>query len=344
MDLIVKKVSFNNQDFVELESEETWAFSNYSITTPNGFIKIDDCTRVENEQFVGVELSIWKSTLRLFRYDGYEGDNGTPEIETVAFVRHPHNVWLWVYLMDEAGETIAVFCGHEKNFDDEFAKYVEELDEVDYFSCAHLQAEKYKIMEINGDCQHSKYGDMDIVRANPIENNGFSESYVTHFYEETEDFFVKDKNLINRLFKLGQGDGVWVPNPDDYEDEICLDENTGERKSVHLHKSLIDNDYDGNGDYGIPEETPSELMTRLIPDIMSKKNGLESQWKSGGWYYTYPNLRDYVRSLGTDDDVVDFFGWLFNDQRFHGCKEWELPYEYLTAYNKFLKLFFSLDD
>lgn len=342
MDFITKQVSFNNKDFVDLESAETWHFSKHSISTPNGVIKIDDCIEVNNEQFVGVQLSTWKSSLRLNFYDGYSGDNGMPEIKTVAFVRHPHNIWLWVYLIDDEEETIATFCGHEKDFREEFAEYVEELVDYDYSSAAHLKAEKYKIMEIK-DGHHSMYGDMNIIRANPIESNGFTESYTPYIDEDTEDFFFNEENLINRLIKLAQGNGIWIPNPEDFEDEMCRDEN-GIRKRVHLHKSLTDDDYYENDDFGIPDETPEELMTRLIPNMMAKKNSLENQWEQGGWYYSYPNLRDYVRSLGTDDDVEDFFGWLFNDQAYHGCKEWELPDDYFSAYERFLKLFFSLDD
>lgn len=344
MNYIVEQVSFNNKDIVNLKSEETWRFTKHSITTPNGVIKIDNCHKVYNNQFVGVQLSAWMTTIRLNCYDGYVGDKDMSDIKTVAFVRQPHNVWIWVYLIDENGETIATFCGHEEHFND-FAEYIGELYDFDYSAVAHIKAEKYKIIEIHNGCSHSKYGCMDIILANPVENNGFFESYIPYCNtEDTENFFIKDKNLVDRLDILAQGGGFWSPNPEDFEDEMCRDENTGMKKRVHLHRSLTHKDYISGGDFGIPDETPSELMTRLIPNLMSKKEVLEDQWQRCGMYYAYPSLRDYVSHLGTDNGVKNFFGWLFDDQRYNGYKETDLPDEHLTAYENFLKLFFSLDE
>lgn len=87
-----------------------------------------------------------------------------------------------------------------------------------------------------------------------------------------------------------------------------------------------------------------EVMLRFIPDALDKKSSLENQWVKRGLYYDYPDTRSYVKSLATDDDVEDFFGWLFNDSRLRGCKEWDLEPVHRKAYENFLNLFNSLDD
>lgn len=52
-------------------------------------------------------------------------------VRTVAVMRQPRNVWLWVYMFDDAGQPIAVFCGTD-SFDENtgFAKYVNELKRI----------------------------------------------------------------------------------------------------------------------------------------------------------------------------------------------------------------------
>ena len=46
-------------------------------------------------------------------------------ISTVAFMRQPFNAWLWLYLINEDGVTIASICGHDDL--DGFSKYVANL-------------------------------------------------------------------------------------------------------------------------------------------------------------------------------------------------------------------------
>ena len=205
MKYVVKEGSFECNDSLGFELNEVWEFSECSISTPHGIMKIGDCMRVDDGQFVGLELYPWMSTLRLDGYDGYNRNDAMPSIKVVAFVRHPHNVWLWVYMFNEVGENIATFCGLEENLDD-FSNYVRRLERVDYSSLAHIKAEEYKIMEIGEDCYHSRYGSMGIVRANPIRNNGSSRAYTPYCNRDTEDFFIGDKMLLVSLMKLAGGD------------------------------------------------------------------------------------------------------------------------------------------
>lgn len=343
MNYIVKEVSFERENFVSFESDETWEFSTRSVRTPKGDFMIDDVHLVDNDQFVGVELSIWMSNFQLNQYKDESSSNEMPQITTLAFVRHPHNAWLWAYLIDEIGHTIATFCGYESNIDD-FRKYNEELMCVDYSTMAHFKAEKYMIIEMKEDCLHNKFGNVYLVKANPIKTNPnmnkvFHGTYVPYCDQDTEDFLFNDKDFVDNLLILAQSYKPWTPNPDYFEDEMCRNQ-YGERKRVHLHKSLTDPDYDDD-DFRLSEESPTDLMARLIPNLLLKENSLVNQWQFGG-YCSYPELNDYVRSLA-NNDVKDFFVWLFDDQRFHGCKVWELPEEYNCAYENFLN-FISLQE
>ena len=71
---------------------------------------------------------------------------------------------------------------------------------------------------------------------------------------------------------------------------------------------------------------------------------MENQWRSNGWYYTYPSVRNYVKSLAYGTDVQNFFGWLFNDHRFDNATVWTLPHNYKIALTQFFNLFYNLDD
>lgn len=86
-----------------------------------------------------------------------------------------------------------------------------------------------------------------------------------------------------------------------------------------------------------------ETMLYLIPDVLYKKSKLEEQWRDNHWYYTYPSVRDYVKSLAYGDDVNNFLSWLFSDARFNYATAWSLPLEYDIALKQFFNLFFDLD-
>ena len=98
-----------------------------------------------------------------------------------------------------------------------------------------------------------------------------------------------------------------------------------------------------NYDFDRANRRESDIMRQLIPNHMCKASELSEQWRSKGWYYTYPSLRDYVYSLAEDNDSTNFFGWLFDDHRFNGYQIWNVPINYLQAFREFLKLFPSLD-
>ena len=156
----------------------------------------------------------------------------------------------------------------------------------------------------------------------------------------------------------------WVPDFNDYRVDFVnnLSGSGSDHLIVYRHVSCWDKDayYDidnwysvdmeelgikNNGDYFDDNEPQDDFhsMLSLIPDAFEKKSIMENQWIFGGWHYTYPSVRDYVRSLGTDDDVENFFSWLFNNSGLNNCYLWTLPYNYRNAFEQFLKLFPTID-
>ena len=120
MNYHVKEISFNNADFSKLE--ETWDFSENGIDTPHGFISFNSFMEVSQSGMNGLQFD----TDGILYFDDI--DNCPLEdayISTVAVMRQPFNAWLWLYLINEDGVTIASICGHDDL--DGFSKYVANL-------------------------------------------------------------------------------------------------------------------------------------------------------------------------------------------------------------------------
>lgn len=132
-----------------------------------------------------------------------------------------------------------------------------------------------------------------------------------------------------------------------YEHISCWDEE-GLNYDIDYYDYIDPEEYgivvsNNNYDFDRANRRESDIMRQLIPNHMCKASELSEQWRSKGWYYTYPSLRDYVYSLAEDNDSTNFFGWLFDDHRFNGYQIWNVPINYLQAFREFLKLFPSLD-
>lgn len=121
----VKEVTFNNSDFSEVL--ETWIFSEHGIYTPHGYISFKSFMEVNQNGMNGVEFSV-KGVLN-FNVNKYvECPFGEINLSAVAVMRQTGNVWLWIYLIDEIGETVAALCGYENLFHmDSFSKFVSKL-------------------------------------------------------------------------------------------------------------------------------------------------------------------------------------------------------------------------
>ena len=172
---------------------------------------------------------------------------------------------------------------------------------------------------------------------------------------------VNNSSIENRLIGIANSDEPWIPDFSDYRidfyNNFC--ESSTSHQVVYKHVSCWDeealfdlnifDDTDPN-EYGADFEDDNEdkedtkELFLLIPDFGMKKTQLEEQWIRNGWYYTYPSVRDYVKSLAYDDDVNNFFGWLFNDYHFNNTSVWSLPSDYEMALEQFFNLFFDLDD
>ena len=82
----------------------------------------------------------------------------------------------------------------------------------------------YKIMHV-GDGTDSIYGDIYIVKANPVQNNGFGLYHSMSICNETESFFFPaNQSLINQVLLIARGGGIWYPNENDFSDEQIFDE------------------------------------------------------------------------------------------------------------------------
>lgn len=191
--------------------------------------------------------------------------------------------------------------------------------------------DEYQIMEIKG-AHDSRYGDVAIVRANPVETNSMGMRFVTqHLCSDTEMFFFPDDDeILEPIIRIAQGQGIWRPNKNDYRDESILDEETNRRSQIHRHKSFWSNIYDRGMNSGY---TPD-----LIPNKGYKARQLKEQFYRNGWYEEY-TLRGYVVSLAEGDDVSNFWGWLFDNPALNGCLPWTLPSDYQQSYEDFLSLF-----
>lgn len=193
----------------------------------------------------------------------------------------------------------------------------------------------YKIIHI-GEATENGYKPIVIVKANPINDNGFLRHYVPYECRETEFFFFPQKpSLINRVVQIAQGEGVWHPNEDDFVDGATFFEDENKRVTIHRHTSFWSNDYD--------KDMNSGHSVNLIPDIQYKARTLNNQFYQRNWFESYLSFRSYVESLAEGDDVRNFWGWLFNRPDLNGCMPYELPEEYYTEYGRFLDVCESLD-
>ena len=193
----------------------------------------------------------------------------------------------------------------------------------------------YKIMHV-GDGTDSIYGDIYIVKANPVQNNGFGLYHSMSICNETESFFFPaNQSLINQVLLIARGGGIWYPNENDFSDEQIFDEEKQKHIIVHRHISFHDEDYDNDLNSG------HDIC--LIPNIAYKIRTLNQQYYTGNWFELYYSFRSYVESLAEGDDVRNFWGWLFERSDFEGYMPWDLPSKYEAEYNRFLNACEKID-
>lgn len=112
-----KEITFNNSVFSILE--ETWEFSEEGINTPHGFISFNSFMEVNQNGMNGLQFD----TDGILYFDGIKNCPFEDVfISAIAVMRQPYNVWLWLYLIDEDGETIASICGYDNGYPQYVAK------------------------------------------------------------------------------------------------------------------------------------------------------------------------------------------------------------------------------
>ncbi len=125
------EVSFDQRTWNKLaEGDEwgyEWRFTLDDIHSPYGSFNIFSFREVRQNGLVGIQLDV-SGSLSVKQLPGYSGNDEEIPVSTIAVVRQPHNVWLWIHLFDENGQYVAAFSGTEKNaFSDDFPNYISEL-------------------------------------------------------------------------------------------------------------------------------------------------------------------------------------------------------------------------
>ena len=125
----VQQISYVYCTFQDIE-ECTWDFTMSEIHTDKGSLDVLGVQKVEQNGQVGVQMSV-NGWLDLGEYSPSSPINESVNVKTLAIMRQPHNVWLWVYMFDDDDQPVAAFCGTD-GFDESnsFAKYVNELKRI----------------------------------------------------------------------------------------------------------------------------------------------------------------------------------------------------------------------
>ncbi len=228
------------------------------------------------------------------------------------------------------------------------------------YSPASFLLDKKKLMHI---FEVGKTNTNLIVKASICHIRGAEVSFKASNPKDTTWFFFPLDNRIEAQVRLitENREGLWAPDFSDYRVEFVNNIRNSGSKHLVVYKHV--SCWDKNADYNLdiydeinifdinPDSADNLIMDKgdnpspylemevLIPNYQDKREQLVDQWKSKGWYIFYPSIREYVSSLGEDDDVENFFGWLFDDASFNGCRVWHLPLDHKKAFALFLQLF-----
>lgn len=202
-----------------------------------------------------------------------------------------------------------------------------------------------------------------IIKANIGQVSGNRFEYHEGVNEDTIWFMfpIDNEEIENRMLEIANNGNPWLPVFSEYCVEFYNNfrEANTSHQVVYTHITCFDAeaDYELDAfDYTDPSEYEDQFdednnekenvyghqALRLIPNFSYKKIQLENQWRSNGWYFTYPSVKDYVESLAESEDVENFFGWLFDDPKFNNTEAWNLPQNYREAYFQFINLFPSI--
>ena len=92
----VQQISYDYRTFDDIKAS-TWIFTTSGIHTDKGELDILDFQEVEQNGQVGIQMSV-EGWLDLDQYISSSPLDGPINVRTLAIMRKPHNVWLWVYM------------------------------------------------------------------------------------------------------------------------------------------------------------------------------------------------------------------------------------------------------
>lgn len=116
-----REFSINRGEFKQLEDTEDWEFDDEMISTPYGDLFLESFMNVNQGGLVGVQFDV-SGELDLSELDD---SLDYVNIKTVAVMRQPYNVWLWVYIFDDEENNVVNFCGNDDI--DGFKEYIDKL-------------------------------------------------------------------------------------------------------------------------------------------------------------------------------------------------------------------------
>jgi hypothetical protein len=117
-----REYSVNSGGFKHLSSEGSWNFDDKFISTPYGCLHLESFMKVNQGPLVGVQFE----TYGILDLSSLDSSLDLVNIKTVAVMRQPHNVWLWVYMFDDEDNNIINFCGNDDI--DGFKEYIDKLE------------------------------------------------------------------------------------------------------------------------------------------------------------------------------------------------------------------------
>ena len=138
--------------------------------------------------------------------------------------------------------------------------------------------DKYFIVDII-EAEDSKYGDVFIIKANPVESTRQGYMRASESRVSAEQFFMPlDNYLIQSIIAEQRKNRFWSVNPNDFDDEFIFDESTNQRRLIHRHFSFHEMDIDTEDEYD--EESDDNLFEIL--NIDKKCESIRDEWIKQG--------------------------------------------------------------
>lgn len=188
--------------------------------------------------------------------------------------------------------------------------------------------DKYFIVDII-EAEDSKYGDVFIIKANPVESTRQGYMRASESRVSAEQFFMPlDNYLIQSIIAEQRKNRFWSVNPNDFDDEFIFDESTNQRRLIHRHFSFHEMDIDTEDEYD--EESDDNLFEIL--NIDKKCESIRDEWIKQG-NIDISSLKYYIIEKATEGKIGKFWAWLLDDESL--LEIGEEDFEYLDIDDKY---------